>query len=350
MDRIIECVPNFSEGRNVSTINAIANAIKQVDGVKLLHIDMGYSANRTVYTFAGSPERVVDAAFEAAKVAAALIDMTIHTGEHPRFGAMDVCPLIPVKGITMEETVIYARQLAKRVGEELGFNVYAYEEAAFKTKRRNLAYCRSGEYEKLEEKLKNPEWIPDFGPVSFNAHSGASAIGARNFLIAYNVNLNTASVDVASEIAQIVREKGRVLRKRGNTGQIERDEHGNPIYIPGLLKSVKAIGWYIDDYKLAQVSMNLTNFNLTPIHVAFDEVTKAALALGFSTKGSEIIGLVPLQCMLDAGRHYFGKQNKSDIAENQLIDMAIASLGLDVLYPFNPEEKILEYVLAAKTN
>lgn len=345
MDRIIECVPNFSEGRNESTINAIADAIKQVDGVKLLHTDVGYSANRTVYTFAGPPEQVVEAAFAAAKVAAALIDMTIHTGEHPRFGAMDVCPLIPVKGITMEETVNYARQLAKRVGEELGINVYAYEQAAFKVKRRNLAYCRSGEYEKLEEKLKDPEWTPDFGPVSLNARSGASAIGARYFLIAYNVNLSTASVDVATEIAQMVREKGRVLRKND---KVERDEHGNPLYIPGLLKSVKAIGWYIEEYKLAQVSMNLTNFTITPMHVAFDEVSKAALALGYATKGSEIIGLVPLQCMLDAGRHYLDKQYKSDISEEQLIEIAIESLGLGVLYPFKPEEKILEYALAAK--
>lgn len=345
MDRIIECVPNFSEGRNASTINAIADAIKQVEGVHLLHIDIGYSANRTVYTFAGQPERVVEAAFAAARVASDLIDMTIHTGEHPRFGAMDVCPLIPVKGITMEETVIYAHQLAKRVGEDLGINVYAYEEAAFTVKRRNLAYCRSGEYEKLEEKLKNPEWKPDFGPATLNARSGASAIGARYFLIAYNVNLNNDSVEVATEVAQIVREKGRVLRKNG---AIERDEHGNALYIPGLLKSVKAIGWYINEYQLAQVSMNLTNFTITPMHVAFDEVSKAASALGYATTGSEIIGLVPLQCMLDAGKHYLGKQYKADISEEQLIETAIDSLGLNALYPFKPEEKILEYVLSAK--
>lgn len=348
MDRIIECVPNFSEGRNSATINAIADAIRQVEGVKLLHIDIGYSANRTVYTFAGTPEQVVEAAFAAAKTASLLIDMTVHTGEHPRFGAMDVCPLIPVKGITMEETVVYARKLAKRVGEELGINVYAYEEAAFKVKRRNLAYCRSGEYEKLEEKLKDPEWIPDFGPVTLNARSGASAIGARYFLIAYNVNLNTASVDVATEIAQMVREKGRILRKNGI---VQRDEHGNPLYIPGLLKSVKAIGWYIEEYKLAQVSMNLTNFTITPMHIAFDEVTKAASALGYATKGSEIIGLVPLQCMLDAGRHYLpDKQYKPNIGEEQLIETAIASLGLNVLRPFKPEEKILEYAMAAKND
>jgi glutamate formiminotransferase / formiminotetrahydrofolate cyclodeaminase len=348
MDRIIECVPNFSEGRNADTIRLIANAIEGVDGAKLLHIDSGYAANRTVYTFAGDPENVVEAAFRAAKVASELIDMTVHTGEHPRFGAMDVCPLVPVSGITMDETIVYARNLARRVGDELGINVYAYGEAAYKVKRRDLAYCRSGEYEKLEEKLKSSEWTPDFGPAQFNPFSGASAIGARYYLIAYNVNLNTSSVQIASEIAETIREKGKIMRENGFGRKIVRDEKGNPLYITGLLKSVKAIGWYIDDYKLAQVSMNLTNFEITPMHIAFDEVTKQALAKGYNTKGSEIIGLVPLQCMLDAGRYYLDKQHKPDISEDRLIETAIQHLGLNELYVFKPEQKILEYVLNSK--
>jgi glutamate formiminotransferase/formiminotetrahydrofolate cyclodeaminase len=351
MKRIVECVPNFSEGRNSEIINQISESIKSVQGIRLLNVDPGKATNRTVMTFAGEPDDVVEAAFRGAKKAAELIDMSRHTGEHPRFGAMDVCPLIPVSGISMEETVEYARNLARRVGEELGIHVYCYGYAAQAEKRKDLAYCRSGEYEGLKAKLEKPEWKPDFGPVKFNTRSGASAVGARDFLIAYNVNLNTTSVRRANAIAFDIRERGRVKRE-GNklTGKIICDEKGNPVYIPGSLKGVKAIGWYIEEFGIAQISINLTDVNRTPLHVVFDEACKRADARGLRVTGSEIVGLVPLKSMLDAGRYFLKKQQRSaGLPEDELIRIAVKSLGLDELYEFRPEEKIIEYVLAGKS-
>jgi glutamate formiminotransferase/formiminotetrahydrofolate cyclodeaminase len=351
MKRIVECVPNFSEGRNSEIINQISESIKSVQGIRLLNVDPGKATNRTVMTFAGEPDDVVEAAFRGAKKAAELIDMSRHTGEHPRFGAMDVCPLIPVSGISMEETVEYARNLARRVGEELGIHVYCYGYAAQAEKRKDLAYCRSGEYEGLKAKLEKPEWKPDFGPVKFNTRSGASAVGARDFLIAYNVNLNTTSVRRANAIAFDIRERGRVKRE-GNklTGKIICDEKGNPVYIPGSLKGVKAIGWYIEELGIAQISINLTDVNRTPLHVVFDEACKRADARGLRVTGSEIVGLVPLKSMLDAGRYFLKKQQRSaGLPEDELIRIAVKSLGLDELYEFRPEEKIIEYVLAGKS-
>ncbi len=348
MNRIVECVPNFSEGRSPEIINMIAEAIKSVEGVRLLNVDPGKATNRTVMTFAGEPDDVVEAAFRGAKKATEVIDMTTHSGEHPRFGAMDVCPLIPVSGISMEETVTYARKLAKRVGEELGIHVYCYGYAAFTEKRKDLAYCRSGEYEGLKAKLEKPEWKPDFGPSGFNPRSGASAIGARDFLVAYNVNLNTTSVRRANSVAFDIRERGRIKRE-GNklTGKIIRDGKGNPVYVPGSLKAVKAIGWYIEEFGIAQISINLTDLNTTPLHIAFDEACKRADARGLRVTGSEIVGLVPLKSMLDAGRYFLKKQKRSvGLPEDELIRVAIKSLGLNELYAFKPEEKIIEYVLA----
>ena len=351
MKRIIECVPNFSEGRNPGAISQIAETIKSVEGVRLLNVDPGKATNRTVITFAGEPDDVVEAAFRCAEKAAEVIDMTRHTGEHPRFGAMDVCPLVPVSGISMEETVEYARKLARRVGEELGIHVYCYGYAAFTEERKDLAYCRSGEYEGLKAKLEKPEWKPDFGPVKFNPRSGASAVGARDFLIAYNINLNTTSVRRANAIAFDIRERGRVKRE-GNklTGKIIRDEKGNPVYTPGSLKAVKAIGWYIGEFGIAQISINLTDMNTTPLHVVFDEACKKADARGIRVTGSEIVGLVPLKSMLDAGRYFLKKQKRSaGLPEEELIRIAVKSLGLNELYAFKPEEKIIEYVLAGKS-
>ncbi|MBN2214298.1 MAG: glutamate formimidoyltransferase [Bacteroidales bacterium] len=348
MKRIVECVPNFSEGRDPEVISQIAEAIGSVEGVRLLNIDPGKATNRTVMTFAGEPDDVVEAAFRGAAKAAEVIDMASHTGEHPRFGAMDVCPLVPVSGISMEETVGYARKLAERVGDELGIHVYCYGYAAFTEKRKDLAYCRSGEYEGLKAKLEKPEWKPDFGPVKFNKRSGASAVGARDFLIAYNVNLNTTSVRRANAIAFDIRERGRVKREgNGLTGKIIRDEKGNPVYIPGSLKAVKAIGWYIEEFGIAQISINLTDMNTTPLHIAFDEACKRADARGLRVTGSEIVGLVPLKSMLDAGRYFLKKQKRSaGLPEEELIRIAIKSLGLNELYEFKPEEKIIEYALA----
>jgi glutamate formiminotransferase / formiminotetrahydrofolate cyclodeaminase len=348
MNRIIECVPNFSEGRNMDIINQIVAAITSVEHIKLLNIDPGKATNRTVVTFAGDPDAVVEAAFRGAKKAAEIIDMRKHTGEHPRFGATDVLPLVPVSGITMDETIEYARKLGKRIGEELKIPVYSYAYAAFIPERKELSFCRSGEYEGLKAKLEKPEGKPDFGPAVFNEKSGAIAVGARDFLIAYNVNLNTTSTRRANAIAFDVREKGRVKRE-GNriTGKVVKDEHGNPVTIPGTLKSVRAIGWYIEEFGIAQISMNLTNVNITPLHVAFDEVCKKAEQRGVRVTGSEIVGLVPLQSMLEAGMYFLRKQQRSvGVSDSELITIAIKSLGLNELYDFKPEEKIIEYVMA----
>jgi len=348
--RLIECVPNFSEGRDMSVIKQITDAIESIEGIKLLNVDPGAATNRTVVTFVGEPEAVVEAAFQGIKKAAELIDMSKHSGEHPRMGATDVVPLVPISGISMQETVEYARKLAKRVGEELQIPVYCYEFAAYEEKRRNLANIRSGEYEALPEKLKDPEWKPDFGPAEFNERvkkTGATVIGARNFLIAFNVNLNTTSVRRANAIAFDVRELGRIKRK-GNplTGEIVKDENGNPIRIPGRLRKVKAIGWYIKEYGIAQISMNLTDITVTPMHIAFETVCERARLRGVRVTGSEIVGLVPLQAMLDAGKYFLRKQKRSlGVPEEEIIKIAIKSLGLDDLKPFNAKEKIIEYIL-----
>ncbi len=347
MKRIIECVPNFSEGREMEVIRLITEVIEKSAGIKLLNVDPGFATNRTVVTFAGEPEAVVEAAFQAIKKAAELIDMRHHAGEHPRFGATDVCPLVPVSGISMEETVEYARALAKRVGEELQIPVYCYEFAAFETKRQSLANCRSGEYEGLPSKIVSNEWKPDFGPATFNAKSGAVAIGARNFLVAYNINLNTTSVRRANSIAFDVREAGRILREGDPfTGKIVNDDKGEPVRIPGTLKKVRAIGWYIKEYRMAQISMNLTDITVTPIHVAFDEVSDRAADRGIRVTGSELIGVVPLQCLLDAGKYFLHKQRRSSgIPDEEIIEMAVRSLGLNELAPFDPKKRIIEYLL-----
>lgn len=345
MNQIIECVPNFSEGRDMGIIKQITNEIEAVDGVKLLDVDPGKATNRTVVTFVGAPEVCTEAAFRAVRKAAELIDMQKHTGEHPRFGATDVCPLIPISGISMDETVDWARKLAKRIGEDLQFPVYCYENAALEEKRRNLAYVRSGEYEGLNEKLSKSEWTPDFGPAKFIPKTGAIAISARDFLVAYNVNLNSTSTRRANAIAFDVRERGRV-RREGNplTGPIVKDKDGNPLMLPGTLKAVKAIGWFIEEYGVAQISMNLTNISITSIHQAFDEVCKRAEDRGIRVTGSEIVGLVPLKAMLDAGRYFLEKQQRSlGVSDAELIKIAVKSMGLDELSPFIPNEKIIEY-------
>ncbi len=348
--RLLECVPNFSEGRDMNVIKQITDAIEAVEGVKLLNVDPGKATNRTVVTFVGEPEAVVEAAFQGIKKAAELIDMSKHHGGHPRMGATDVVPFVPISGVTMEEAVEYARQLAERVGEELQIPVYLYEFAATSEERRNLANIRSGEYEALPEKLKDPYWKPDFGPAQWNEHvakTGATAIGARNFLIAYNVNLNTTSTRRANAIAFDVREIGRVKRIGDPiTGKKVLDENGNPVRIPGSLRKVKAIGWYIEEYGICQISMNLTDINVTPMHVAFDEVSEKARLRGVRVTGSEIVGLVPLQAMLDAGKYFLRKQKRSvGIPEEDIINIAVKSLGLDDLAPFNPKEKIIEYLI-----
>lgn len=348
--QIIECVPNFSEGRNMQVIKQITDEIEKVEGVKLLDVDPGAATNRTVVTFVGEPANVVEAAFRAVKKAAELIDMRTHTGEHPRMGATDVCPLIPISGITMEETVAYARKLAERIGKELNIPVYCYESAAFSAQRKNLADCRAGEYEGLSKKIGTDEWKPDFGANQFDeqvAKTGATAVGARDFLVAINYNLNTTSVRRANAIAFDVREKGRPKRE-GNqtTGPIAKDENGNEIWIPGTLKGCKAIGWFIDEYGIAQVSMNVTNISQTPVHIAFDEVCDKALKRGIRVSGSEIVGLVPKKVLIEAGIYYLEKQRRSTgVSEAELIKIAIKSMGLDDLKPFNPQEKIIEYLL-----
>ncbi|MFC2120472.1 glutamate formimidoyltransferase [Bacteroidota bacterium] len=352
MKQLIECVPNFSEGNDMQIIKQITDQIETVDSVKLLDVDPGKATNRTVVTFVGPPDEVVQAAFLAIKKASELIDMSKHKGEHPRFGATDVCPFVPIANITMEETVEYARKLAKKVGEELDFPVYCYEFAAFSEQRQNLATVRSGEYEGLADKLKKPEWKPDFGPAKFIPGTGTIAIGARNFLVAYNINLNTTSTRRANAIAFDIREGGRVKRE-GNTltGKIVKDEAGNPVKIPGSLKKAKAIGWYIEEYGIAQISINLTDITITSVHKAFDESCKKAAERGIRVTGSELVGLIPLQAMLDAGKHYLLKQERSlGVSEDELIKIAIKSLGLDDLKPFNPEEKIIEYILKNKNN
>lgn len=340
--QLIECVPNFSEGRNLDIIKQITDEIESV-GVRLLNVDPGKATNRTVVTFVGIPEAVVEAAFRAIKKAGELIDMSQHKGEHPRMGATDVCPLIPISNITMEETAEWAKKLAERVGKELNLPVYLYEAAQPNKERSNLSLIRAGEYEGFFKKIKQPEWKPDFGPAEFDARRGATVIGARDFLVAYNVNLNTTSTRRANAIAFDVREAGRV-KKENN--EIVKDEKGNPVIIPGSLKSVKAIGWYIEEYGRTQISMNLTNINITPVHIAFDEVCRKAEARGIRVTGSELVGLIPLKAMLDAGKYFLKKQKRSTgVSEKELIRIAILSMGLDELSPFKPEEKIIEYLL-----
>ena len=347
MKKLIECVPNFSEGRDMTKIKQITDVIESVEGVRLLDVDPGKATNRTVVTFVGTPEAVVEAAYLAIKKASEVIDMSKHTGEHPRMGATDVCPLVPIANITMEETVEYARQLAKRVGDNLNIPVYCYEFAAYEEKRRNLAYCRAGEYEGLKDKLANPAMQPDFGPAVFNAKAGATAIGARNFLVAYNVNLNTTSTRRANAIAFDIREAGRVLRE-GNpiTGKVLLDDKGEQVRIPGSLKKTKAIGWFIEEYGIAQISINLTDITVTPVHVAFEEVCKKAAERGLRVTGSELVGLIPLQSLLDAGKYFLKKQERSVGVDNdELIKIAVKSLGLDELKPFHPKERVIEYLL-----
>lgn len=347
MKQLIECVPNFSEGRDEKIIRQITDAIQSVDGIKLLNVDPGKDTNRTVVTFVGEPGQVIEAAFQGARMAAQLIDMSKHKGEHPRFGATDVCPLVPIANITMEETVAYARKLARRMGEELGISVYCYEFAAATEERRSLANCRAGEYEGLKEKLQKPEWKPDFGPDVLNERSGATAVGARNFLVAYNVNLNTTSVRRANSIAFDVREAGRVVREGDPvTGKIVNDENGEPLRIPGTLKKVRAIGWFIKEYGVAQISMNLTDITVTSVHQAFDEVVERARERGIRVTGSELIGVIPLQAMLDAGKYFLRKQQRSvGIPDEEIIKIAVKSLGLDELAPFDPKKRIIEYLI-----
>ena len=351
--RIVECVPNFSEGRNLETIKQITDVIEASKGVKLLDVDPGEATNRTVVTFVGDPESVCNAAVAAIKRATELIDMRQHKGAHPRMGACDVCPLIPVSGITLEECAELARALAKRIAEELGVPTYCYEAAAFTPERRNLAVCRAGEYEALPEKMTDEKRKPDFGARPYDeavAKSGATAVGARDFLVAVNYNLNTTSTRRANAIAFDVREKGRPMRE-GNpiTGKIIKDEKGNPVMKPGTLKACKAIGWFIEEYGIAQVSMNMTNLSVTPLHVAFDEVCRAADARGVRVTGAEIVGLVPKSVLVDAGRHFLRKQNRSTgLPERELVRIAIESMGLSNLKEFKPEEKVIEYMLEAE--
>ncbi len=351
MSRLIECVPNFSEGRNQETLDAISQAVRNTPGVTLLDVDPGAATHRTVFTFVGEPEAVLDAAVNAAKVGAELIDMSEHEGEHPRFGAMDVCPLVPIAGVTMEETAAYARTLAKRLGEEVGLTIYCYENAATSPERQNLANVRAGEYEGLPAKLQDPNWAPDFGPATFNAKSGATAVSARDFLIAYNVNLNTTSSRRANAIAFDVREKGRMHRAPDPlTGEIVRDENGDAKWLPGSLKCVKGIGWFIEEYGVAQISMNLTNIRTTPMHVAFNECCEKAAARGIRVTGSELVGLIPLEAMLDAGRYFLQKQQRSTgVSDSELIHIAVRTMGLDELSPFVPAERIIEYAIADKS-
>lgn len=335
MQPIIECVPNFSEGNDLGIIRQITDQIESVEGVRLLNVDPGKATNRTVVTFVGNPDAVIEAAFLAIKKAGELIDMSKHKGEHPRMGATDVCPLIPIANISMEETASYAQQLAQRVGDELQLPVYLYEAAQPDTSRNNLSVIRAGEYEGFFKKIKLPEWKPDFGPVEFDAKRGGTVIGARDFLVAYNINLNTTSTRRANAIAFDVREAGRNIM-----------ENGMKVNKPGSLKSVKAIGWYIEEYGVAQISMNLTNINTTPVHIAFDEVCRKADARGIRVTGSELVGLVPLQSLLDAGKYFLQKQQRSTgVSEKELIKIAVKSMGLDELSPFKPEERIIEYLL-----
>src|SRR5579863_7159080 len=338
--KLIECVPNFSEGVNLDIIKQITDTIELVEGVRLLNVDPGKATNRTVVTFVGEPEKVIEAAFLAIKKAGEVIDMSKHTGEHPRMGATDVCPLIPISNISMEEVADCARRLAERVGKELQIPAYLYEYAQPDKKRNNLSIIRAGEYEGFFKKIQLPEWKPDFGPAEFDARRGGTVIGARDFLVAYNVNLNTTSTRRANAIAFDVREAGRVIKEG------DRD-----VQVPGTLKAVKAIGWYIEEYGIAQISMNLTNIRVTPVHVAFDEVCRAAAERGIRVTGSELVGLIPLQAMLDAGKYFLEKQQRSiGVSEKELIRIAILSMGLSELAPFKPEERIIEYLLKDKAS
>jgi len=345
MQKLIECVPNFSEGRDLDLIRQITGAIESVDGVALLDVDPGATTNRTVVTFVGTPESAVEAAFRAIQKAAELIDMRKHKGAHPRMGTTDVCPFVPVSNVSWEEAVACAQQLAKRVGDELNIPVYLYERAAKDKSRSNLSVIRTGEYEGFFEKIKQPEWKPDFGPAVFNKKSGATVIGARDFLVAYNVNLNTKSVRRANSVAFDVRENGRIKTEDGTpSGKPVLDENGEPVRILGMLKHVKAIGWYVEEYGIAQVSMNLTNIEETPLHAAFDACAEAAGKRGLRATGSEIVGMVPKKCLVDAGRYFLRKQKWSEgAAEEELIDIAIRSMGLSELKPFDPKEKVIEF-------
>ena len=350
MKKIIECVPNISEGRDMNIINQVTAEIEKVEGVKLLDVDPGATTNRTVITFVGEPEPVCEAAYRVVKKAAELIDMRNHHGDHPRQGATDVCPLIPVSNITMDEVVGYAHKLAQRIGTELNIPIYCYEEAAQVPERRNLAYCRTGEYESLSSRLGTEQWKPDFGPNQWNDHvaqTGATQVGARDFLVAINYNLNTTSTRRANAIAFDVREKGRPQREGGKvTGKPMKDADGNPIMIPGTLKCTKAIGWFIEEYGIAQVSMNITNISVTPVHVAFEEVCAKAAARGVRVSGCEIVGLIPKKVLIDAGNYYLAKQQRSlGVSEDEIIKIAVKSMGLDDLKPFNPKEKVIEYFL-----
>tara|TARA_B100002052_G_scaffold179913_1_gene163801 strand:+ start:59178 stop:60869 length:1692 start_codon:yes stop_codon:yes gene_type:complete len=355
MKQLIECVPNISEGRDKDKINNIAKIVEKIEGVKLLNIDPGAATNRTVITFVGEPQAVIDAAFLLIQKAQELIDMSSHSGEHPRMGATDVCPLVPISNITMDECISWAHKLGEKVGKELAIPVYHYEEAAKEEKRKNLANCRKGEYEGLREKLSDPSWQPDYGPSNFNdsvKKSGATAISARDFLVAYNINLNTTSTRRANAIAFDIREAGRIKRE-GNplTGKIVKDKDGNAVKTPGLFKAVKGIGWFIEEYGVAQISYNLTNINISPLHEVFDKTCERALARGLRVTGSELVGLVPKKVLIDAGKYFLKKQNRSvGINEEEIIKIAIKSLGLDELAPFNPKERVIEYMIDSDTN
>jgi len=345
MQQLIECVPNFSEGRDLHVIRQITDAIESVEDVSLLDVDPGASTNRTVVTFVGSPKAVTEAAFRGIKKAAELIDMRKHKGAHPRMGATDVCPFIPVSNVSWEEAIACANRLAKRVGDELNIPVYLYEKAAKDTARSNLSIIRAGEYEGFFEKIKQPEWKPDFGPALFNEKSGATVIGARDFLVAYNVNLNTKAVRRANSVAFDVREQGRIKTVDDTpSGKPVLDKNGEPVRVPGMLKHVKAIGWFVKEYGIAQVSMNLTNIEGTPLNLAFDACVEAAAKRGLRVTGSEIVGMVPKKCLVDGGRYFLRKQRWSQGAsEEELIDIAVRSMGLSELKPFDPKEKVIEF-------
>ena len=350
MEPLIECVPNFSEGRDMGIIRDITNSIERVKDVQLLHVDPGTSANRTVVTFIGHPEAVPEAAFAAIQTATHLIDMRLHHGEHPRLGAVDVCPLVPYAGVTMEETVTCARNLAQRVGKELHVPVYCYANAALQPRRRNLANIRSGEYEGLAQKLQDSRWVPDFGPNEFSAKTGAAVIGARDILIAYNVNLDTTDVSIANEIARDVRESGRIKRDQV-TGNIVRDAKDRACRIPGSLRGVKAMGWYMEEFGCCQVSMNLTDIIATPMHIAFEEVLAKAGCRGIQVTGSELVGMAPLQTIIDAGTYAINKQKGHvDSSTTERISAAVQYLGLDTHEPFDPQARIIEYALNRKTS
>ena len=350
MKQIVECVPNISEGRDVDKIKIISSVVEEIDGIKLLNVDPGKATNRTVITFVGEPQQVINAAFLLIKKAQELIDMSKHSGEHPRMGATDVCPLVPIANISMEECVKWAHKLGERVGKELGIPIYHYEAAAKEEKRKNLANCRQGEYEGLSKKLVDSKWKPDFGPAEFNTsveRSGATAISARDFLVAYNINLNTTSTRRANAVAFDIREAGRIKREGGRIlGEIIKDKNGKPLKTPGLFKAVKGIGWFIDEYGVAQISYNLTNINISPLHEVFEKTCERAIARGMRVTGSELVGLVPKKVLIDAGKYFLKRQARSTgIHEGEIMKIAIKTLGLDELSPFKPEERVIEYML-----